>query len=308
MIVLFGANGFLGRNITRHLLNEGLPVRAVVRRPDPEFIELARGAEIAYADLGDPGTVSRALVGAEVAIQLASIASPHFGNSRMLEDLNSEVVPQVRFLELCKSLGLRRVIFTSSGGTVYGSPLYKPIDEAHPTRPRNSYGLTKLITERYYEFFSANLGLDCCVLRIANPFGPHQSFRNGQGLIPNIALHCLRGTPVPVYGSGEAERDYLYVQDLVDAVLASVRLPQARGRVINIGSGIGRSVRDVLAAFERALGQPVPQQHIPMRDTDVEHNVLNIDLAREVLDWSPRTDFETGLQQTLRWFGLPNIS
>ena len=89
MIVLFGANGFLGRNITRRLIDEGLPVRAVIRQPDPEFFELARGAEIAYADLGDPGTVSRAIVGAETAIQLASIASPHFGNSRMLEDLNS---------------------------------------------------------------------------------------------------------------------------------------------------------------------------------------------------------------------------
>ena len=304
MIGVFGAAGFLGRNVVLDLRSRGLQVRAVSRRFDDPAALLEAGAQVVQADLADSPAISAALAGVSHVIQLVSESGPGNGNSRLIQDLETSVLPQVRFLELCQQAGIHRVVFASSGGTVYGRPLSVPIQEDHPTRPLSSYGLTKLIVENYLALFTEGYGLNHVILRISNPYGPGQRFRNGQGLIANVIAHARDGTPVPVYGDGVAERDYIYVGDVCAAFHAALFRPEAVRQTVNIGSGIGRSVLEVLDAVEEMLGHPLARSHIPMRGTDVARSVLSIDRAATVLGWAPMTSFTDGLQRTLAFAGL----
>jgi UDP-glucose 4-epimerase len=308
MYVVFGANGFLGRRVVARLAAEGLPVRAVSRRFDPDFAaevdaEVDSGSiasvEVVEADLRDPFACLAALAGATRVLQLVSTSSPALRNDYAEQDVIENVLPQMRFARDCLAAGVGRLVFVSSGGAVYGPPRYLPIDEAHPTDPLNSHGLTKLMTEKYLGMLAQTRGLDAVVLRVANPFGPTQGFRKGQGLIPAILERQRRGLPVTVYGDGSARRDFVYVEDVVDAIRRALDLDAAKGGVFNVGSGRARSVNEVLAAVEARLGTPIAREHRPARETDVAVSELAIGRAREVLGWAPATPFEIAVDLTL---------
>ncbi len=304
MIGVFGAAGFLGRNVVHYLRKDGYDVRAVSRNFDDTSFYTALGVECVVADMQNPTQIGAAMNGLSDVIQLVSTAAPGHGNSRLIKDIETSLIPQVVFLELCQGNGVGRVVFASSGGTVYGRPTMVPIPETHPTRPLSSYGMIKLATEQYLELFSQNFAMSHVILRISNPFGPWQRFRNGQGLIANIISHCQQGMPVPVYGDGRAERDYVYVDDVSAAFLAALKVPEAAGQTINIGSGVGRSIVEVLDAVERILGRPIPRAHVPARSTDVDRSMLDISKAKTMLGWQPGFEFEEALRQTLVFAGL----
>ena len=304
MIGVFGGAGFLGKNVVSYLRSQGLRVRAVSRQFDDPGLFDRLGAERVVADMEDYEALSRAMNGLSDVIQLVSNASPGHGNTRLIRDIETSLIPQVRFLELCQGNGIARVVFASSGGTIYGKPQTLPIAETHPTLPLSSYGLIKLVTEQYLTLFSQSYAMSHVVLRISNPYGPYQRFKNGQGLIANVISHCLDGTPVPVYGDGLAERDYVYVDDVSRAFYTALKRADAAGQTFNIGSGVGRSVVEVLDAIERILGRPIPRSHIPARSTDVDRSMLDISAARDRLGWEPEVGFEEGLRRTLAFSGL----
>ena len=191
------------------------------------------------------------------------------------------VLPQMRFARDCLAAGVGRLVFVSSGGAVYGPPRWLPIDEAHPTDPLNSHGLTKLMTEKYLGMLGQTRGLDFAVLRVANPFGPTQGFRKGQGLIPAILERQRRGQPVTIYGDGEARRDFVYVEDVVDAMRRGLDLPAARGGVFNVGSGAGALGQRGDRGDRGAARAAIAREHLPARETDVAVSELAIDRARE---------------------------
>jgi UDP-glucose 4-epimerase len=304
MIGVFGAAGFIGKNVVRHLRQEGHKVRAVSRTFDDTAFFTELGVECVTADMLVADQVDLAMKGLSDVIQLVSTVGPGHGNGRLIKDIETSLIPQVSFLELCQGNGIGRVVFASSGGTVYGRPVSLPISEAHQTKPINSYGMIKLATEQYLNLFSQNYSMTSVILRISNPFGPWQRFRNGQGLIANVLSHYVQGMPVPVYGDGKAERDYVYVDDVSAAFLAALKVPAAAGEVFNIGSGVSRSVMDVLTAMEDLLGKPISRSHIPARSTDVDRSMLDVTKAKKVLNWEPRVTFEEGLRNTLQFAGL----
>jgi UDP-glucose 4-epimerase len=300
MYAVFGANGFMGRQVVARLAAEGRPVRALSRRFDPAFeTALAGRVDFVKADLRDPFACLAGLNGVTRVLQLVSSSSPALRNDYYEQDILENVVPQVRFALDCLAAGVERLVFVSSGGAVYGPPRYVPIDEAHPTDPLNSHGLTKLMTEKYLGMFAATRGLDAVVLRVANPFGPTQGFRKGQGLVPAILERHRRGMPVQIYGDGTARRDYVYIEDVVDAIRLALDLPAARGGTFNIGSGAARSVLEIVAAVEARLGVTLAREHLPPRATDVAISELAIARARAVLGWTPRTPFEAAMDLTL---------
>lgn len=304
MIGVFGANGFLGKNIVFHLRQQGLPVRAIARRFDDAAAFAAVGAETVIADLHDTDATARALEGCSHLVQLACTSSPAKGNREVIGDIEQSILPLLSCAEVCRSAGIERIVFASSGGTVYGPSTAHSIDEGHQTRPVSSYGASKLMTEVYQNLIALSTGLSSVVLRVSNPYGPHQVFRNGQGLIANVIAHCRAGTAVPVYGAGTSERDYVYVGDVSRAFHAALFAPDADGETINIGSGTGHSILQVLDEIGAALGTPVPRYFIEARSTDVPRNVLAIDHARAVLGWAPETPFGLGVANTLAFAGL----
>ncbi|MDN2566009.1 NAD-dependent epimerase/dehydratase family protein [Aquibium sp. A9E412] len=301
MIGVYGANGFIGRYVVRRLVAAGLPVRAVSRRFDAGFAaSLAGRADVFEGDLGQQLAMAASLQDVDTVVQLVSSSSPGLKNDHAAADIRENVLPHVEFLQTCIGAGVRRYVFVSSGGTVYGPDAPVPTPEDAATNPISSHGLTKLTVEKYVRMHGHVDGLQHVILRVANPFGPGQLYRKGQGLIPAIFERWQKGAPVRIFGDGEAQRDYVYIDDVIEAIEAAVRLAGAPQLVLNIGSGEARSVNAVIAAIESATGHRFDREYVEARATDVPVACLDIAAARRHLGWAPRTPFDAGIARTVR--------
>ena len=236
MIGVYGADGFIGRHLVRYLAARGAPVRAVSRKFDPSFVTSVSGSvEFVEGDLGQPLAMASSLQDVTTVVQLISSSSPGLMNDHAVTDITENVVPHVQFLQNCLRAGVKRYIFLSSGGTVYGPDAPVPTPETCPTNPISSHGLTKLFVEKYIQMHGHVDGLEYVILRVANPFGPGQTYRKGQGLVPAIVDRWQKGLPIRVFGDGAARRDYIYIDDVIEAVDAAIRLDGDTRLVLYIG-------------------------------------------------------------------------
>ncbi|RWN63548.1 MAG: NAD-dependent epimerase/dehydratase family protein [Mesorhizobium sp.] len=300
MIGVYGSNGFIGRHLLRRLAQDRVPVRAVSRRFDPEFLSsLGEGVEFVQGDFRQPLAMASSLEGVEVVVQLISTSSPGLKNDHTIADIEENVVPHVEFLHTCLQAGVKRYVFLSSGGTVYGPDAPVPTPETCLPTPINSHGLTKLIVEKYIQMFGHVDGLDYVILRLANPYGPGQIFQKGQGLVPLLLDHWRKGLPIRIFGDGKAMRDYIYIDDVIDAIAAALSLPGTPRAIINIGSGEVRSVQEVIEAIESVTGHAFQREYVAARSTDVDIASLDISLAGKMLGWKPSTSFNVGIRNTV---------
>ena len=300
MIGIYGSNGFIGRRLVHRLAMQGVPARAISRWHDEHFISSIRGPiEFLTGNFGDPLAMAASLQDIDTVVQLIGTSSPGLKNEHAIADIQENVIPHVAFLRSCVQAGVKRYVFLSSGGTVYGPEASTPTSESAATNPICSYGLTKLCIEKYIQMHAHVDGLEYAILRLANPYGPGQAFHKGQGLIPAILDRYRRNLPVRILGDGEARRDYVYIDDVIDAIVAVLKLQSVPRLVLNIGSGATRSVLDVVAAVEVATGHVFAREYVDARGSDVEVSSLDITLARSVLGWSPQTGFEKGVEQTV---------
>jgi UDP-glucose 4-epimerase len=296
---VLGAGGFLGINLCRRLTAAGHSVRAFGH--PGLFPEQLNGAEFISGNFSDNGELTEALLGRDVAFHLIHSTVPHSANLDVVRDVRENLLPSVAFFELARSAGVKRVIFLSSGGTIYGRAAQIPTEETAPTEPITAYGISKLAIEKYAALYEHLFALDCRILRVANPFGPFQVALKRQGLIAEIVYRALRGEAVEVWGDGGAIRDFVYVDDVVDALeLAAAHTGEER--IFNIGSGVGHSVQDVLAAVESSLHKEIKIVWKGSRAVDIPVSVLSIARARQCLGWSPKTSFEGGIDQTVDWW------
>lgn len=300
--VLLGGAGFMGSHLAERLLAAGHAVRVfdLCERGIVDGAAGCRDVEWLRGSFLDAADVTAAVAGCQGVFHLVSTSLPQSSNQDPARDVADNVIGTLHLLEACRRQGGCKIVFASSGGTVYGMPRSGSITEDHPTHPTTSYGICKLTVEKYLELYRVLHGLDYCVLRISNPFGERQRIASGQGAITTFLHRAFRGEPIEIWGDGSVVRDYLYVGDVAEAM---ARALDYRGthRVINIGSGVGRDLNAILAAIEMVIGRPVERRHVPARNFDVPANVLDIGLARAELGWAPATPFEEGLRRTLRW-------
>jgi UDP-glucose 4-epimerase len=299
--VLLGGAGFMGSHLAERLLAAGHTVR-VFDIHDRGFADGARRRDLEWVrgDFLDPGAVAAAIAGCQGVFHLVSTTLPQSSNQNPAGDVADNIVGTLHLLEACRREGGRKIVFASSGGTVYGVPRAVPITEDHPTHPITSYGIGKLTIEKYLELYRVLHGVDYCVLRIANPFGERQRIASGQGAVTTFLQRACSGEPIEIWGDGSVVRDYLYVGDVAEALMRALDHRGER-RIINIGSGVGRDLNEIIAAIETVIGRAVERHHVPARSFDVPANVLDIGLARTELGWQPATAFEEGLRRTLRW-------
>lgn len=297
--LVLGGAGFIGSHLAEALLQAGHRVR-IFDRPHldrlPGFLQ-RRELEVFTGDFLNPRALSPALEGSEIVFHLVSTTLPKTSNDNPVYDVESNVLGTLRLLELCRSQGVRKVVFTSSGGTVYGVPRSVPIDESHPTDPICSYGIHKLVIEKYLRLSHRVHGLDYCVVRPPNLYGPRQRLDVAQGAVAVFLDRALRGKPIQVWGDGSVVRDYLYVGDAAEALLKAAAF-EGEPRLFNIGSGVGTSLTQLIKEIEALLGRPVPVEYAAARPLDVPANVLDASLARRHLGWAPRTSLAEGLRRT----------
>jgi UDP-glucose 4-epimerase len=259
------------------------------------------GVEWRQGDFCDTAALESAVASCDTVFHLVHTYMPQSADLNMAEDARQNVVSSLALLEICRKLKVRRIVFVSSGGVVYGPTAQVPTPETAATDPISAYGISKLAIEKYLRLYEHHHGLSFRVLRVANLFGPFQLPGKNQGVIAALISCALHNQEFQIWGDGSAIRDYVYVDDVVDALLLAAA-DASEQRIFNIGSGQGRDLRDVIVEIETQLGVKLAVRRTEGRLIDVPVSVLATDRARDVLGWRPRTPFEVGIEQTLAWW------
>ena len=297
--IVLGGGGFLGINLCRRLASAGHRVRAFGRRC--LFPEALEKIEWYQGDFCDPTALAAAIETYDIVFHLVHTTTPHSANLDMAKDVQQNVVSSLALFDISRSLGVKRVMFVSSGGTIYGVPDQVPTPETAPTEPITAYGVGMLAIEKYLALHQRLHGLQYRILRVANPFGPFQVPVKNQGVISALMSHAISKETIEIWGDGSVVRDYIYVDDVTDALEAAMR-DQSDARIFNIGSGQGRSLLEIIDAVERLMSIKLKIAWKPGRSVDVPKSILAIDRARDILKWAPRTPFDEGLEKTLNWW------
>lgn len=298
-VALIGAGGFFGTNLARYLAPQVTELRCF--GINQSFPEAMQGLIWVSGNMTDT-SLAEVLSGCDTVIHLASTSAPGT-DLNISADAEANLMASLRLFDRCVAAGVKRLVFISSGGTVYGIPNHTPIPESAPTLPITPYGVAKLAIEKYLEVYLRLHGLDYRVLRISNIYGPYQTTAKKQGVIAAFLSEALRGEPLEIWGDGKVVRDYLYVEDAAAAVLAAMH-HEGSDRIFNIGSGLGMNLNEVIAAIENLLGLPLEKNYRPGRPVDVPVNILDCSLARSKLGWHADTTFAQGLVKTADWMRL----
>lgn len=297
--LVLGAAGFLGRHLCRTLIGVGHEVIGFDLGPEhgggswPEI----PGVRWLGGDFTAALDWTRLPSRPDCVFHLLCTSLPESSNRNPAVDLQDNVVSTLNFLQqLIDHSPAAKVIFISSGGTVYGIPRTLPIAEDHPTEPLCAYGISKLAIEKYLALFHCLYGLDYRILRVANPYGSGQHPDRPQGVIPVFLSRILAGKTLEIWGDGQVVRDYLYLDDLSAALLAVLSY-NGEERIFNIGSGLGTSLNTIVDVLATVTGQPVQPLYCSARKADVPSNVLSIKRARRELGWQPRVSLMEGCRR-----------
>ncbi len=300
LVLALGAGGFIGSHLVDSLVSRGYPVRALDRfvpnvrplfQPSP-LVEIVNGNFLNRGEMVD------ALDGVDTVIHLVSTTNPATAENDPLIDIETNVRGSVQLFDQCVKSGVRRVIFTSSGGTVYGDwSQLRPITEDDPTKPVSPYGIGKLAVENYLRYFQRKFGLESTIFRVANPYGERQPFWKKQGVIPIFLDAITSHRPITVMGDGSMTRDYVYVRDVTDMIADSVSAEPLHA-VYNLGSGVSISVNQVIETIEQVTGIDAIRRSVPTPATFVQSSVL--DMSRYVAEFGPHpaVPFADGIART----------
>ena len=291
----------MGSYITEQLLAADHSVR-VFEKPGASLGNIAHlleRIELAQGDFRDEQTMDRIIEGIDLVFLLIGSTLPHASNADPAQDITSNLLPTIAFLDRCRKKQVRRILFPSSGGTIYGIPRALPITEDDPTNPICSYGIQKLATEKYLELHRYLYDLDYVALRISNPYGDRQRSDLGQGVIAAFARKALDHRPLEIWGDGTAIRDYVHVHDVARAFVLAASFERLPHRVFNVGGGAGHDLFAVIREIENALGRTLERRFLVARTSDVPANVLSIERAQKVLGWHPTIGFSEGIAATV---------
>lgn len=277
-VLLLGGGGFIGRALAARLQQQGVLVHQVGRDKLDQLAAL----------LPQCGTV----------VHLASSTTP--GSSATQPELEQpNLALTLQLLQLLQTQPRTHLIYFSSGGTVYGNPVRLPVPEDAPLAPMSYHGAGKVAQEQFMQAARAQ-GHAVTILRPSNAYGPGQSLRSGFGLIRTLLEHARLRSTMQIWGDGEHLRDYIYIDDLTEAVCRLIARPDDSG-TYNLGSGHGYSIRDVLNRVEAVCAREIPVSYSAGRGADVRHIVLDCTRLQAETGWSPAIDLDEGIQRTWQW-------
>jgi UDP-glucose 4-epimerase len=304
--LVLGARGFIGSHLTDALLNAGATVRAF-DRPGIQTVKGVAGDQrygltLLEGDLVSTKDIEAALEGVDVCYHLVSTTLPRTSNLDPAYDIETNLLGTLRLLDAAVRQKVKRVVFASSGGTVYGIPKSTPIQEEHTTDPTCSYGIMKLAIEKYLALYQQLHGLQSTVFRLANPYGERQRIEASQGAVGVFLGKTLRNDIIEIWGDGSIVRDYLHISDVIRALLLPItNTSQEISGVYNIGSGKGCSINELIRTIAVVTGRQTPVKYLEGRGFDVPVNVLDISKAQQQLAWSPKLGLQRGIAATWQW-------
>jgi UDP-glucose 4-epimerase len=293
--LVLGGCGFIGSHMVDHLVAAGHEVRVVARRPEVHRPPV-QGVDYLFGDCRDAGLLSQALTGVDGVFHMFSATTPGTGNLDPRNDVDQNLQPALTLLDLMTGAGVRRLVYLSSGGTVYGDAEATPIREDHPLRPIGSYGIVKVAVENYINMYARSRGLLPVVIRPSNTYGERQGRNGAAGVVSALMQRALTGDRFEVWGDGSVVRDYLHVSDLARLCLMAAN--SGTSGTFNAGSGIGTSLRTLVDLVGTVSGRAIPVRYAEGRSVDASVNILDIEAAQRVFGWSPQVTLAEGLRRT----------
>lgn len=300
--VILGGGGFIGSAVADRLLQASHQIR-IFERPrvvpyrtfkENEPVEWLTGDMLSAHDVSD------AIAGMDVVLHMVSFTLPKSSNDDLIYDVQTNLITTIQLLNSMVAQNIKRIVFISSGGTVYGTPKYLPIDEQHPTDPLVSYGITKLAIEKYLLMFQRFYGIKSTILRVSNPFGHRQRVETAQGAVTVFLHRALHGETIDIWGDGSVTRDYIYISDVAEAFLHAVEYSGTES-VFNISSGIGTSLNELVDIIGNVLGKHVNCRYLEGRPFDVPVSILSNALAEQELGWRPQVTLKDGIARAVAW-------
>ncbi len=296
--LLIGGSGFIGSHILDELLRHGAGVRVYARQPE-QFRPTPPGVEFRLGAFHDTASLAEALVDVDVVFHLVSTTVPSTSTMDPVADIEGNLINSVRLLQLMRGAEVRRIVYLSSGGTVYGIPHQDPVPESHPLRPINPYGIVKVAVENFLLMEQQQHGLQPLILRASNPYGPRQGHAGVQGIIGTYLWKLARDEEVQLWGDGSVVRDFIDVRDL--ARLCVTGAQSGLSGVYNAGSGTGASIARIIEAIEKVTGRHLRLARKPARGFDVPRVVLDMTAAQRDFGWQPAIGLEEGIGDAWDW-------
>ncbi|HZR82374.1 MAG TPA: GDP-mannose 4,6-dehydratase [Candidatus Binatia bacterium] len=307
-----GGMGFIGSNLALALADAGAEVRVVDAMIPTHGANLhnlegaARPIDVVVADVGDCARIRSAVAEAEFVFNLAGQISHVDSMEDPIADFDWNARSHLAFLELLRAVGSRAVVVYTSTRQIYGRPLYVPVDESHPVQPVDVNGISQHAAEQFHLLYARVHGLRACSLRLTNVYGPRLRLRGSrQGVLAVFLQRALEGQTIPVYGDGEHIRDFLYVSDAVEALLAAALAPEAVGEAFNVSHSVAVTLREAAEAIVDAAGSgrvelvPWPRERAAI---DIGDFLGDFAKARRILGWEPRVSFGDGLRATIAFY------
>jgi UDP-glucose 4-epimerase len=296
-ILILGANGFIGRPTTIKLKELGYDVMAfdIFSQGDEFFRE--KGIKTYKGSFLSRDDIDGALQDVDIVFHLITVTTPAVAEKDILLDINQNVVPTLTLMELAVSHGVKKIVFTSTGGAIYGMNSRPHTSEDTIPTPISPYAIGKLTIENYLNYYSQKYGIGCVVYRLSNPYGPGQVAKSGFGVIPTF-IDCMRsGKPITVMGDGSMTRDYIYIDDMVEMITRS--FSGAKHTLYNIGTGGGTTIRELIAELESVMGRTAIVEHVPHPKTYTQNITLNINRFESEFGTTSFTSLSEGLRRTI---------
>lgn len=295
--LLLGGTGFLGTALALRLNQESWDVCVVGRSA---FNPTTSGIVSHQSSLDDEAILRNLLPHYPIVIHLASTTTPGLSASSPVREAEENILPALRLLQILKEFQSIKLIYVSSGGALYGNPASLPVTEDQPLWPLSHHGVGKVAVEGFLRVYGEQHGERVTVLRPSNVYGPRQALRVGFGVIRTMLEHVRRDTAIEFWGDGETVRDYLFIDDWVEACWRLLT-PQAPTGVFNVGAGQGCSLNSLRAVVERVTGRALRVQWCPKRQVDVRGVVLDSTRLRVATGWVPQVNLEEGIQRMWNW-------
>jgi UDP-glucose 4-epimerase len=301
-VFVTGGTGFMGSHIVELLLQEGHQVTVLTSSSSihPNLQHLQAKIKIVRGDFGNYQLMLQYLQNTDIIVHIAWTTVPKTASENPIYDAQTNIIGSIHLLEAAVKAKVKKVIFVSTGGALYGVPQYTPIDEEHPIRPISAYGISKMSFERYLHFFYQNKGLDYSIFRIANAYGTRQNLTKNQGVIGIWLQKIKENKAIEIWGDGTVVRDYIYVTDVAQIIAKGMHY-QGTQKVFNVGSGLGYSLNEILTVCQKVSQKNPTVTYLDGRSFDVRVNILSIQKAAEELDWQPNISIEKGVQATWDW-------
>lgn len=301
--IIFGGGGFIGSHLAEALVRSKYSVVIFSRKSKNALKNLdnvIKDVQFIEGDFNDISLVKKIVNTGDIVFDLVASSVPFSSTQSPIEEINHHIFSHVRFIEACCKKNVKKIIFASSGGGVYGDKKKLPISETELLEPISPHAIGKITIEYYFNYYHKTFGTPYLIYRLNNPYGPRQVSEKGFGIVPTLFSHAFKNTPPTLFDHGNLVRDFIFIEDLVGAITESFD-KKNKFNIYNIGSGKGTSIKDLWEMIKKIAGSNIKPSYQPKRPFDIQSIVLDTTRFGKEYHWKPETSLIQGLQKIFNW-------